>query len=114
MRTLQIILLISAGLLSTACGKQDADAAKKTAPAAAVPATAAKSAAPMSEPTPSTPMPASDGATRYIDHTKDEIEFGYRKSLAGLESLLEDDVDSDQISMIKKNIAELQSKLDDL
>ena len=53
-------------------------------------------------------------ATRYIDHTKDEVEFRLKASLAGLESLLEDVSDSAQVAMIKKDIATLQAKLADL
>jgi len=109
MKALQIILLITASLLVAACGKDDAGQSQKAAAPAA-------SKAPMADttPAPAATMEAVDGATRYIDHAKDEIEFGLKKSLAGLESLLEDVSDSAQVAMIKKDIAELKSKLSNL
>ena len=109
MKDLTIILLIAASLLMTACSKDDAGQSNK----AAAPAPAA-SKAPMADAAPAAPMAAVEGATRYIDHAKDEIEFGLKKSIAGLESLLEDVSDSEQVAMIKKDIAELQSKLSEL
>ena len=108
MKDLTIILLISASLLLAACGKDDAGQSEKAA------ATPAASKAPMADAAPAAPMAAVEGATRYIDHAKDEIEFGLKKSLAGLESLLEDVSDSEQVAMIKKDIAELKSKLSNL
>ena len=115
MKTVQLIILITVGLVLSACGKDEpSQAANKSAPAASSAPAPAKSAAPMSDPAPSATIAAADGATRYIDHAKDEIEFGLKKSLAGLESLLEDVTDSDEMARIKKDIAGLQSKLDDL
>jgi hypothetical protein len=111
MKDLTIILLISASLLLAACGKDDAGQSEKAAAPAATPAA---SKAPMADAAPAAPMAAVEGATRYIDHAKDEIEFGLKKSIAGLESLLEDVSDSEQVAMIKKDIAELKSKLSEL
>ncbi|MFT4580408.1 MAG: hypothetical protein ACI915_001974 [Gammaproteobacteria bacterium] len=57
---------------------------------------------------------SSEGMPRYVDHTKDKVEFALKRSLAGAESLLEDVNDPDQASKIKQQIAELHTKLDAL
>lgn len=109
MKIVQLIILGTVGLVLSACGKDEpSQAIKKSAPATT------ETAAPTSDSAASATMVPGDGATRYIDHAKDEIEFGLKKSLAGLESLLEDVTDSDEIARIKKDIASLQSKLDDV
>ena len=105
--------------LVTACGKDDAAMERDTSnPPSAVanqPSTAAPSMEADQAPTamPATPSGAA-GETRYIDHVQDEVEFRLKKSLAGLESLLEDVSDSEQVAMIKKDIAAIQAKLDAL
>lgn len=117
MKNVPIIFLLTAGLLVTACGKDDAGQSSKAAapaPAASAPSKAAPAATtPATEPV-AAAMPSGDGATQYIDHAKDEIEFELKKSLAGLESLLEDVSDSEQVAAIKKDIAALESKLAEL
>jgi hypothetical protein len=111
MKALQIILLITASLLVAACGKDDAGQSQK----AAAPAPAASEAVTELAPDVKDTVEGMPGdGTRYIDHAKDEIEFGLKKSLAGLESLLEDAIDSEQVAMIKKDIAALKSKLSNL
>ena len=110
--------LLVAAMLIAGCGKDDAGGNKAAAPAApaasgeaaTAPAAApASAAAPAAEPA---PMMSADGATKMIDHSKDEIEFMLKKSLAGWESLLEDVSDSEQVAMIEKEIASLKSKLE--
>jgi zona occludens toxin (predicted ATPase) len=114
--------LLVAAMLIAGCGKDDAGGNKAAAPAApaasgeaAAPAAAAPAAAPDSAAAPAAepaPMMSADGATKMIDHSKDEIEFMLKKSLAGWESLLEDVSDSEQVAMIEKEIASLKSKLE--
>ncbi len=105
MKNVQIILLLAVSLLVTGCGKDDAGpqqgAAAPAAPAASTTTGDPDVAA----------MPSSDGGTRYVDHTKDEREFRLKASLAGLESLLEDVSDPEQVKAIKKDIAALEAKL---
>lgn len=108
-------LLIAATLIA-GCGKDDAGGNKAAAPAAqsATPAPAAApaaeaAAAPAAEPA---TMMSADGATKMIDHSKDEVEFMLKRSLAGWESLLKDVSDSEQVAMIEKEIASLKSKLE--
>ncbi len=103
MKTMQIILLMAASLLVGACGKDDGGQKQGAAPTTPTAPTGSASA-----------PAAMPSATRYIDHTKDEVEFRLKASLAGLESLLEDVSDSEQVAMIKKDIATLQAKLADL
>jgi hypothetical protein len=114
MKNVQIMLLIATGLLVAACGKDEGEQTQK----AAIPATASPPHETMAAaaPPPATPatMEADTGTTRYIDHAKDEIEFRLKKSLAGLESLLEDVSDPEQIETMKKDIADLKSKLAEL
>jgi hypothetical protein len=57
------------------------------------------------------PTPAELGDTRYVDHSKDEIEFKLKRSLAGAESLLEDTRDPQQAMLIRQQITELKAKL---
>ncbi|MGR9090205.1 MAG: hypothetical protein ACU85U_06460 [Gammaproteobacteria bacterium] len=113
--------LLVAAMVIAGCGKDDAGSNKAAAPAApsvkaapaaapaASPAATAPAAEPAAEPA---PMMSADGATKIIDHTQDEIEFMLKKSLAGWESLLEDVSDSEQVAMVKKEIASLKSKLE--
>ncbi len=110
--------LLVAAMLIAGCGKDDAGGNKTAAPAAPS-ATPAPAAAPAAEPAPAAApaaepaaMMSADGATKTIDHSKDEVEFMLKKSLAGWESLLEDVSDSDQVAMIEKEIANLKSKLE--
>ncbi len=122
MKLLHLILLVSTGILLAACEKQAPEQAAAVSPS---PTPAAATPAPVSAPPPSAAAPtpaaapdvpatASDGPTRYIDHGKDEIEFKLKKSLAGMESLLETVSDPEQVSIMKKDMAELQSQLDAL
>lgn len=102
----KMILLISAGLLLAACGKDEGGETQKATTKAATPAAASTPAsAPQAMPQ------GGDDATRYIDHTNDEVEFRLKRSLAGLESLLEDASDAEQVAMIKQDITALESKL---
>lgn len=109
--------LLVAAMVIAGCGKDDAGSNKAAAPAApsvkaapaAAPAASPAATAPAAEPA---PMMSADGATKIIDHTQDEIEFMLKKSLAGWESLLEDVSDSEQVAMVKKEIASLKSKLE--
>lgn len=110
--------LLFAATLIAGCGKDDADGSKAAAPAAPS-ATETPAAAPAAESAPaaapaaeSAAMMSADGATKIIDHSKDEVEFMLKKSLAGWESLLEDVSDSEQVAMIEKEIASLKSKLE--
>ncbi len=110
--------LICAATLIAGCGKDDSGGNKAAAPAAPS-ATPAPAAAPAAEPAPAAApaaepaaMMSADGATKTIDHSKDEIEFRLKKSLAGWESLLEDVSDSEQVAMIEKKIANLKSELE--
>lgn len=108
--------LLFAAMLIAGCGKDDAGGGETAAPA---PSTAEAPAAPAAESTPAAApaaepaaMMSADGATKMIDHSKDEVEFMLKKSLAGWESLLEDVSDSEQVAMIEKEIASLKSKLE--
>lgn len=122
MKISHIVFLVSAVLLTTACGKKDSEqAAKISSPAASTPIVPASAPIPETStnvvappPAPSEPIATHDRATRYIDHGKDEIEFRLKKSLAGLESMLETVSDAEQIATMKKDMAELQSQLDAL
>jgi hypothetical protein len=113
-----LTILAIAALLLAGCGKDDA--ATGTAGDNAAPSPTAgeesvmdKAAAPVA-PVVEKAEAMADGAAHTIDHGKDEIEFRLKRSLAGMESLLEDIKDSEQVEMIKKEMADLQAKLDSL
>lgn len=106
MINVKIMFMITVGLLLAACGNDDTKQNEKATTTAAAPAPMAK--------TTTEPAMMAHGATRYIDHTMDEIEFRLKKSLAGFESMLEDASDAEQRSTIKENIAALKSNLAEL
>ena len=113
----KIFLIAIFCVFVAACSKDEGGTSQQSAAPAAPASSAAPAAAPASSEA-AAPAPAaaamSDGGTVYVDHTKDEMEFQLKKSLAGLESLLEDVSDSEQVEMIKKDIADLQAKLSNL
>lgn len=118
MKTMQIAALLAAALLILACSKEEpAKSAGIVVPApTATMAEPAVSAAPVVESTAASApgIITSDGPTRYVDHASDEIEFALKKSVAGLESLLEDVSDAEQMASMKQELADLQAKLDAL
>ena len=122
MKLLPLFLLVSAGLVLMACEKpapeQAATANPPSAPTTATPppatVTPPSAAAPAPAVAPNAPIATNDGTTRYIDHSKDEIEFKLKKSLASLESMLETGSDPEQVAMMKKDMAKMQSQLDAL
>ena len=120
MKILRLLLLIGTGLVLTACEKQapeqTATASPPATPTVTTPAPATVTPASAEAPTvaTNTPSTTADGPTRYIDHDEDEAEFKLKKSLAGLESMLEALSDPEQIAAMKAEMAELQSQLDAL
>ncbi|MFT4560797.1 MAG: hypothetical protein ACI9BW_000532 [Gammaproteobacteria bacterium] len=124
MNKLQFSLFACAVLLVTACSKQEPTQSANTAPpteessvgsqttnVSPVGESDAESAAAIAEQSTST---SSEGTPRYVDHTKDKVEFALKRSLAGAQSLLEDVKDPVQASLIKQQIAELHAKLEAL
>ena len=111
MKTMQIAALLAAALLILACSKEEP--AKSAGIVVSAPTV---SAAPVVESTAASApvIITSHGPTRYVDHASDEIEFALKKSVAGLESLLEDVSDAEQMASMKQELADLQAKLDAL
>jgi hypothetical protein len=132
MNKLQFVLLLTAVLCVTACGKQEpeqpvnapsltdtATPSPQPSPASSANTSDAMSATKSALDSPpvvddQTAADAGDGSPHYVDHNKDKVEFALKRSLAGAQSLLEDVKDPDQASKIKQQIAELQAELDAL
>ena len=106
------LLLVISTLLLVACGGGDDGGGSAVAPASdAMTQAAGDTAATVAGAASDAMESASDGATRYIDHSKDEMEFQLKQSIDGWKSLLEDVSDSDEVANIKAHIADLESQL---
>ena len=116
MKILYTFAFLSAGLLLAACDSKVAEKPVSVAPPAVSSPTPTppEIVAQTSVPSVSEPITTRDDTTRYVDHSVDEIEFKLRKSLAGLESMLETVSDADQLAVMKQDMADLQSRLDAL